>query len=101
MELPVNVSLNDCQATNIRDWPSKTRLPPSSSSYMPRYRLTSIGGEKLSPWAPGTDSNVSSEPEAAKEIPEDAQGRAGEAATAGAAAPRTPARGTAGPERHV
>src|SRR5438093_590186 len=86
MELAVNVSLNDCQATNIRDWPSKTRLPPSSSSYMPRYRLTSIGGEKLSPWSRETDTNVASEPEATNEFQETAKVPSGETATEGAEA---------------
>src|SRR2546428_13193759 len=86
MELPVNVSLNDCQATNIRDWPSNARLPPSSSSYMPRYRLTSIGAEKEFPWSRATDTNVASAPEASKEFQETANVPLGDTATEGAEA---------------
>src|SRR6266571_3068837 len=86
MELPVNVSLNDCHATNIRDWPSNARLPPSSSSYMPRYRLTSIGEEKLSPRSRETDTNVASGPGSTNEFQETAKVPSGETATEGAEA---------------
>src|SRR6266705_4283243 len=101
MELAVNVSLNDCQATNIRDWTSKTRLPPCSSSYMPRYRLTSIGGEKLSPWSRETDTNVASEPEATNEFQETAKVPSGETATEGAEALDTSGGETAVTDGHV
>src|SRR5256886_8822024 len=95
MELPVNVSLNDCQATNIRDWPSNARLPPSSSSYMPRYRLTSIGAEKVSPWSRETDTNVASAPEATKEFKGPPTAPLAEPARR---APRPPERPVEGPE---
>ena len=101
MELAVNVSLNDCQATNIRDWPSNARLPPSSSSYMPRYRLTSIGGEKLSPWSRETDTNVACAPEATKEFQETAKVPSGETATEGAEALDTSGGETAVRDGHV
>src|SRR5438445_2903943 len=101
MELPVNVSLNDCQATNIRDWPSNARLPPSSSSYMPRYRLTSVGAEKVSPWSRETDTNVASAPEATKEFQETANVPLGETATEGAEALETSCGETDATDGHV
>src|SRR5438093_13363204 len=98
MELAVNVSLNDCQATNIRDWPSNARLPPSSSSYMPRYRLTSIGGEKLSPWSRETDTNVASAPEATKEFQKPRRSRWGGRPRGAPGHPDPPAGGPASGE---
>src|SRR5436309_9178205 len=101
MELPVNVSLNVCLSTNIQDWPSNARLPPSSNSYMPRYRLTSIGGEKLSPWSRETDTNVASGPEATKEFQETAKVPLGETAPEGAEALDTSGGETAVRDGHV
>src|SRR6266511_3110664 len=53
---------------------------------MPRYRLTSIGGEKLSPRSRETDTNVASGPEATNEFQEIAKVPSGETATEGAEA---------------
>src|SRR2546427_648317 len=92
MELSVNGSEalpKDCQATYSRDRPSNTRVPPSSSSYMPRYRLTSIGAENLFPWSREMDTNVASTAPPTREFQETAKVSLGETATDGAEALET------------
>src|SRR2546422_9390189 len=99
MELPVKLPLagvpdalpKDCQATYSRDRLSNTRVPPSSSSFSPRYRITSIGAGKLIPWSREIDTKVASVAGPVEEIQEIAKVQCGEGATAG-----TAARGTTG-----
>src|SRR6266540_2057409 len=68
---------------------------------MPRYRLTSIGGEKLSPRSRETDTNVASGPEATNEFQEIAKVPSGETATEGAEALDTSGGETAVTDGHV
>src|SRR2546428_352788 len=105
MELPVKLPLagvpdalpKDCQATYSRDRLSNTRVPPSSSSFSPRYRLTSIGAENLIPWSREIDTKVASVAGPIEEIQETAKGPSGETARDGTEAIETSGGGTAGP----
>src|SRR3989449_2911216 len=104
MELSVNGSEalpKDCQATYSRDRPSNTRVPPSSSSYMPRYLLTSIGAENVRPWSPEDDTNVASTAPPTREFQETAKVPFGETATDGAEALETSGGETADTDGHV
>src|SRR5437016_13151089 len=104
MELSVNGSEalpKDCQATYSRDRPSNTRVPPSSSSYMPRYRLTSIGAENVFPWSREMDTNVASTAPPTREFQETAKVPFGETATDGAEALETSGGETADTDGHV
>ena len=109
MELPVKLPLagvpdalpKDCQATYSRDRLSNTRVPPSSSSFSPRYRLTSIGAEKLIPWSREIETKVASVPRPIEEIQETAKVPSGETARDGAEALETSGGETAVTEGHV
>src|SRR5256712_1134490 len=109
MELPVKLPLagvpdalpKDCQATYSRDRLSNTRVPPSSSSSSPRYRLTSIGAENLIPWSREIDTKVASVAGPIEEIQETAKVPSGETARDGTEALETSGGETAVTEGHV
>src|SRR2546428_4812565 len=104
MELSLNGSEalpKDCQATYSRDRPSNTRVPPSSSSYMPRYLLTSIGAENVFPWSREMDTNVASTAPPTREFQETAKVSLGETATDGAEALETSGGETADTDGHL
>src|SRR5881396_2416400 len=79
----------DCQATYSRDRLSKTSVSPSSSSLIARYRLTSMGVEKLFPRSREIETKVASVIGATEEIQETAKVPLGETATEGAEALET------------
>src|SRR5437667_11810561 len=74
---------NDCQSTYSPDRLSKTSVAPSSSSLIARYRLTSMGVEKLLPRSREIETKVASVIGATGEIPETAHVPSRQPATAG------------------
>src|SRR5207245_9786943 len=91
----------DCQATYRRDRPSNARVAPSSGSYLPRYRPTSIGAENVFPWSREMDTNVAWRAPPTREFQETAKVSLGETATDGAEALETSGGETADTDGHV